>query len=114
MSKGSTASSADIDCMGSISPPARWLPAKPWRLEDRSSLRAAVEQLRRGFGHPLAVPEKSLGVAADKINLMLAAFLPHRLPLLDRMRSCHFGDEFGKQMCFGTRPIEHLIRGKQI
>ena len=53
-------------------------PRNAGQSEYRSALRFA-EQLRRGFDHALALSEQPVTVAADEIDLMLAAFLERRL-----------------------------------
>ena len=64
--------------------------------------------------HPFAMFEQPLAVAAKEVDLVLAAFLAHRLEVLDRMRSGHFRDEFGEQVRFGLRPIEHFVARRNI
>src|ERR1700694_5655501 len=53
--------------------------------EYRSALRPVAEQLRCGLDHPFAVLNQPFAVASDKVDLMLAAFLPHRLEVFDRV-----------------------------
>ena len=61
---------------------------------------------RVNWGIPVAV-------AADKVDLVLAAFLKHHLQVFDRMRTSHFREEFGGQVRFGSRPIQYLIAGER-
>src|SRR3954447_1196198 len=75
----------------------------------RSVRSAATDQVRRGRDHPLAMPEQPFGVAADEVELMLAAFLAHRLDVLYGMCARHLRDELREQMRFGSRSLQHLI-----
>ena len=78
-------------------------------LPGRSVRSAATDQVRRGRDHPLAVPEQPFGIAAEEVELMLAAFLAHRPDVLDGMRARHLRDEFREQMHFGPRSLQHLV-----
>src|SRR5712672_1310670 len=84
-------------------------PIGSWPSSHGSVLRRFAEQLRGGFDHPFAMPEQPIAVAADKVDLMPSAFLVHRLQVPERVRSGHFRDEFGQQVRFGPRPLEHFI-----
>ena len=46
------------------------------------------------------MPEKPLRVAAKEAELMLAAFLAHRLDVLDGMRARHFRHELREKDAF--------------
>src|SRR5215218_2994517 len=86
-----------------------------WRLDfrcmlsDRSVPRTLTDQVRRGRDHPLAMPEQPFGVAAEEVELMLAALLAHRLDVRYGMRTRHLRDELGEQMRFAPRSLQHLI-----
>ena len=53
--------------------------------------------------------EQPFGVAAEEVELMLAAFLAHRLDVLDGMRARHLRDELREQMHFCPRSLQHLV-----
>src|SRR4029077_2931637 len=53
--------------------------------------------------------EQALAVAAQKVDLVPAAFLKHCAEIPDRVRFRHLRNEFGQQMRLGSRPIEHFI-----
>src|SRR5437867_1069469 len=55
------------------------------------------------------MPEQPFGVAAQKVELMLAAFLAHRPDVPDGLRARHLRDELREQMRFGPRSLQHLI-----
>jgi hypothetical protein len=80
--------------------------------EYRSGLRPIAEQLRHGFDHAFAMPEQPVTVAADKVDLVLAAFLPNRLEVFDGLRSGHFRYEFGPQVSFRSGPVERFTAGE--
>src|ERR1051325_8056735 len=75
----------------------------------RSAGCATADQVRRGRDHPLAMPEQSFGVAAEEIELMLAAFLAHRPDVLYGMRARHLRDELREQVRFGPRSLQHFV-----
>ena len=76
--------------------------------DGRSVQRMAVEQIRSGLDHPFAMLEHPIAVAANEVELMLAAFLTHRPDVLDGMRARHLRDELREQVHFGLRPLERF------
>ena len=55
------------------------------------------------------MPEQAFGVAAEEVELMLAAFLAQCPDVLDRMRARHFRDELREKLHFGSRSLQYLI-----
>ena len=55
------------------------------------------------------MPEQPFGVAAEEVELMLAAFLAHRLDVPYGMRARHLRDELREQLRFGPRSLQHLV-----
>jgi hypothetical protein len=53
--------------------------------------------------------EQAIAVAAHEIDLMLAAFLEHRLDVVDGVDTRQFGGEFSKQMGLGSRAIDPFL-----
>ena len=49
----------------------------------KSTLRLVAEELRRGFDHTFAMLEQPFAVAADEVDLMLAALLVNRPEIFD-------------------------------
>jgi hypothetical protein len=57
--------------------------------------------------------EQALAVAAEKVDLMPAAFLTHRFQAFDRMRFGHFRGEFAKQVRFGHNTVKDFLADEQ-
>src|ERR1700744_87457 len=77
-----------------------------------SILRLGIEEVGGRFDHPFAMLEQPLTVTTNKVDLMLAAFLTHRLQVLDRMRAGHFRGKFAKQVRLGSDAIEYFAAGE--
>jgi hypothetical protein len=59
------------------------------------------------------VLKETLAIPPDKIELMATAFRPHRLDVADGVSAGDVRGEFGEQMSFGSRALEHSITREQ-
>jgi hypothetical protein len=59
------------------------------------------------------MPQEPLAISPDKIELMATAFRPHRLDVVDGVSAGDVRGEFGEQMSFGSRTLEHPVTREQ-
>jgi hypothetical protein len=59
------------------------------------------------------MPQEPLAISPDKIELMATAFRPHRLDVVDGVSAGDIRGEFGEQMSFGSRTLEHPVTREQ-
>ena len=70
-------------------------------------------KIHTGINQALPVLEEPVAVPPDKLDLMPATFLHHRLDSLDGMHAGQFRYEFSEQMRFCPRAIQRLIAGEE-
>src|SRR4051794_10198130 len=85
------------------------LAGSPGRSSHLSTYYVATDHAGGGRDHPFTVLEDPFGIATEKVELMLAAFLAHRLDVLDRMRARDLCEKFGEEVHFASRPLQHLL-----